>query len=78
VEYVGHANTGMTCSICCEQNISSKQGDEINRTREKIKNENELERESENDEEDKSREKIKTVESEKSEEETLRAEYEFN
>ena len=48
------------------------------------KNENELERESENDEEDKSREKIKTVESEKSEEETLRAiteyeiEYEFN
>jgi hypothetical protein len=28
--------------------------------------------------EDKSREKIKTVESEKSEEETLRAEYEFN
>ena len=75
---------GMTCSICCEQNISSKQGDEINRTREKIKNENELERESENDEDDKSREKIKTVESEMSEEETLRAiteyeiEYEFN
>ena len=37
-----------------------------------------MERKSENDEEDKSREKIKTVESEKSEEETLRAEYEFN
>ena len=43
-----------------------------------------MERESENDEEDKSREKIKAVESEMSEEETLRAiteyeiEYEFN
>ena len=36
------------------------ESDEINRIREKIKNENELERESENDEEDKSREKIKT------------------
>ena len=38
-----------------------------------------MERESENDEEDKSREKIKTVESEMSEEETLRAitEYEI-
>ena len=84
IESVSFNNTGLTKHLVYDRKAIDRESDEINRTREKIKNENELERESENDEEDKSRKKIKTVESEMSEEETLRAiieyeiEYEIN